>query len=99
MEESLFFSMQITQSYIWSTIWKRDVNMKLILCMFKQLSGLKINFTRVEYFFGPVKEEEQYKHYKNCVDLRPSVLVTKSLEFSISDDFVTKTGSSKASRH
>jgi hypothetical protein len=43
-------------------------NMKLILCIFKQLSGLKINFHKSELFcFGKVKEMEQlYMQIMGC---------------------------------
>ena len=38
----------------------KAVNMKLILCIFEQLSGLKINFDKSENFcFGKAKQEEQ----------------------------------------
>jgi len=38
---------------------EQATNMKLILCMFEQLSGLKINFHKSEIFcFGKAKEEE-----------------------------------------
>ena len=38
---------------------EQATNMKLILCMFEQLSGLKINFHKSEFFyFGKAKEEE-----------------------------------------
>jgi hypothetical protein len=42
----------------------KAVNMKLILCLFEQLSGLKINFHKCELFcFGKAKEEENnYRH-------------------------------------
>ena len=42
--------------------------MKLILCIFKQLSGLKINFHKSEIFcFGAAKEvENQYKQIFGC---------------------------------
>ena len=34
-------------------------NMKLILCLFEQLSGLKINFHKSElFFFGKAKDEQ-----------------------------------------
>jgi hypothetical protein len=43
------------------------VNMKLILCLFEELSGLKINFHKSEIFFGKAKEEEdQYKQIFGC---------------------------------
>ena len=42
--------------------------MKLILCVFEQLSGLKINFHKSEiYCFGKAKEqEEEYKRIFGC---------------------------------
>jgi hypothetical protein len=42
---------------------QKAVNMKLILCIFEQLSGLKINFHKSEIFcFGKAKDMEvQYK--------------------------------------
>jgi hypothetical protein len=42
---------------------QKAVNMKLILCIFEKLSGLKINFHKSELFcFGKVKDmEHQYK--------------------------------------
>ena len=43
-------------------------NMKLILCIFKQLSGLKINFHKSELFcFGKAKDEEHtYRQLFGC---------------------------------
>ena len=43
-------------------------NMKLILCLFEQLSGLKINFHKSEVFcFGKAKEEEHtYRQLFGC---------------------------------
>ena len=43
-------------------------NMKLVLCLFEQLSGLKINFNKSELFcFGRAKEEqERYKQLFGC---------------------------------
>ena len=43
-------------------------NMKLILCLFEQLSGLKINFHKSEVFcFGKAKDEEHtYRHLFGC---------------------------------
>jgi hypothetical protein len=43
-------------------------NMKLILCIFEQLSGLKINFHKSEIFcFGKAKDDElQYKQLMGC---------------------------------
>lgn len=39
---------------------QKAVNMKLILCIFEQLSGLKVNFDKSEIFcFGKTREEEQ----------------------------------------
>jgi hypothetical protein len=42
--------------------------MKLILCLFEQLSGLKINFHKSElYCFGRAKEQEnEYRHIFGC---------------------------------
>jgi hypothetical protein len=42
--------------------------MKLILCLFEELSGLKINFHKSEIFcFGKAKEEEdQYRQIFGC---------------------------------
>ena len=47
---------------------EKAVNMKLILCIFEQLSGLKINFHKIEIFcFGEAKEvENQYKQIFGC---------------------------------
>jgi hypothetical protein len=44
------------------------VNMKLILCIFEQLWGLKINFHKSEIFiFGKAKDmEDQYRHIFGC---------------------------------
>jgi hypothetical protein len=46
----------------------KALNMKLILCLFEQLSGLKINFYKSEIFcFGKAKEDESdYKHLFGC---------------------------------
>jgi hypothetical protein len=46
----------------------KAVNMKPILCVFEQLSGLKINFHKSEIFcFEKAKdEEEQYKQIFGC---------------------------------
>jgi hypothetical protein len=45
-------------------------NMKLIVCIFEHLSGLKINFGKSEIFcFGKAKEmDEQYKKIFGCSD-------------------------------
>jgi hypothetical protein len=47
---------------------QKALTMKLILCIFEQLSGLKINFHKSELFcFGNAREEEQqYKHIFGC---------------------------------
>jgi hypothetical protein len=47
---------------------EKAVNMKLILCIFEQLSGLKINFHKSEIFcFGKAKEvEDQYTQIFGC---------------------------------
>jgi hypothetical protein len=46
----------------------KAVNMKLILCIFEQLSGLKINFHKSEiYCFGKAKDDEHiYKQIMGC---------------------------------
>ena len=47
---------------------EKAVNLKLILCIFEQLSGLKINFHKSEIFcFGKAKEvEDQYREIFGC---------------------------------
>jgi hypothetical protein len=47
---------------------EKAVNMKLLLCIFDQLSGLKINFHKSEFFcFGKAKDkEQQYKQILEC---------------------------------
>ena len=47
---------------------EKAVNMKLILCLFEQLSGLKINFHKSEVFgFGDAQEEAtQYAELFGC---------------------------------
>jgi hypothetical protein len=47
---------------------EKPLNMKLILCFFEQLSGLKINFHKSEIFcFGKAKEmESEYKLLFGC---------------------------------
>jgi hypothetical protein len=47
---------------------EKALNMKLILCLFEQLSGLKINFHKSEIFcFGQAKEvQEQYRLLFGC---------------------------------
>jgi hypothetical protein len=47
---------------------EKAVNMKLILCLFEQLSGLKINFHKSELFcFGQAKEcQDDYKEIFGC---------------------------------
>ena len=47
---------------------EKAANMKLLLCFFEQLSGLKINFNKSELFcFGEVKESEiQYAQMFGC---------------------------------
>jgi hypothetical protein len=46
----------------------KAVNMKLILCLFEQLSGLKINFHKRELFcFGKAKDsQDDYKEIFRC---------------------------------
>jgi hypothetical protein len=47
---------------------KAKKNLKLLLCAFEKLSGLKINFHKSEIFcFGEAKEvQEQYCHIFDC---------------------------------
>ena len=47
---------------------EKAANMKLLLCFFEQLSGLKINFNKSEIFcFGEAKESEiQYAQMFGC---------------------------------
>jgi hypothetical protein len=47
---------------------EKAVNMKLILCIFEQLSGLKINFHKSKiFYFGKAKEvEDQYRQIFGC---------------------------------
>ena len=47
---------------------EKALNLKLILCMFEQLSGLKINFHKSELFcFGQAKDvEDQYRGIFGC---------------------------------
>jgi hypothetical protein len=46
----------------------KALNMKLVLCLFEQLSGLKINFHKSELFcFGNAKDfETDYKNLFGC---------------------------------
>jgi hypothetical protein len=48
--------------------FEKAVNMKLFLCIFEQLSGLKINFHKSEIFcFGKAeKEEHVYRRFVCC---------------------------------
>ena len=42
-------------------------NLRLMLCVFEQLSGLKINFHKSELFcFGQAKQEEEYSRLFGC---------------------------------
>ena len=47
---------------------EKAMNMKLILCIFEQLSGLKINFYKIEIFcFGKAKDmQDQYAEIFGC---------------------------------
>ena len=47
---------------------EKAVNMKLTVCIFVQVSGLKINFHKSEnFFFAKAKEvEDQYKQMLGC---------------------------------
>jgi hypothetical protein len=46
---------------------EKSVNMKLILCIFEQLSGLKINFHKSEFFFALVKLKTWNTNINNLV--------------------------------
>ena len=39
-----FCNMWMTQIFLWTMILNKAKNMKLLLCVFEQLSGLKIKF-------------------------------------------------------
>ena len=43
-------------------------NMKLVICLFEKLSGLKINFNKSKmFYFGRAKEEQdKYSHLFGC---------------------------------
>ena len=47
---------------------EKAMNMKLILCIFEQLSGLKINFHKSDiFFFGKAKDmQDQYTEIFGC---------------------------------
>jgi hypothetical protein len=47
---------------------EKALNMELVLCIFEQLSGLKINFYKSKiYYFGKAKEvENDYKQLFGC---------------------------------
>jgi hypothetical protein len=47
---------------------EKALNMELVLCIFEQLSGLKINFHKSEFFcFGKAKDdEEEYRNILGC---------------------------------
>ena len=68
-------------------------NMKLVLCLFKQLSGLKINFHKSKVFcFGRAKDEQEaYKQLLGC-ELGSLPLRIWVYQFTIAS-FPTKNGS------
>ena len=47
---------------------EKATNMKMLICAFEQLSGLKINFHKSEiFYFGQAKEmEQQYSQLFGC---------------------------------
>jgi hypothetical protein len=47
---------------------EKSLNMKLVLCIFEELLGLKIKFHKSELFYiGNAKDnEEQYKNHFGC---------------------------------
>ena len=61
-------SMLMIQSSLWSTTLAKSRNMKLVLCLFEQLTGLKINFHKSELFcFGRANEEQEaYRKLFGC---------------------------------
>src|SRR6266542_2833037 len=57
---------------------EKAVNMKLILCIFEQLSGLKINFHKSEIFcFGKAKDDEH--HYRQIFGCESGSLPLRDL--------------------
>src|SRR6266498_620475 len=58
--------MQMTLSFLWKTTWNRQKNMKLLLCAFEQLSGLKINFHKSELFCYGADLELEYSFIFGC---------------------------------
>ena len=61
MEEFLFYNI-CPHEHLLEHDLDKAVNMKLILCLFEQLSGLKTNFHKSKLFsFGHAKEESNYK--------------------------------------
>ncbi|WVZ51607.1 hypothetical protein U9M48_002736 [Paspalum notatum var. saurae] len=59
--------MQMTLLFLMDHDLKQTKNLKLILCVFEQLSGLKINFHKSEICFGVAKDSESvYSHIFGC---------------------------------
>jgi hypothetical protein len=58
----------------------KAINMKLILCFFEQLSGLKINFHKSDIFcFGKAKDEEY--NYRNILDAKLALFHSNIWEY------------------
>jgi hypothetical protein len=53
---------------LWKMSWRKQKNLKLLLCTFEQLSGLKINFHNSEFFcFGEAQiSKNLYSHLFRC---------------------------------
>jgi hypothetical protein len=46
---------------------EKTLSMKLVICLFEQLSGLKINFHKSEFFFGKaIDVQDEYKSQFGC---------------------------------
>ena len=57
----LSYNMLMRPLFLWTMTQNKQKNLKLFLCAFEQLSGLKINFHKSEIFcFGAAKEMESY---------------------------------------
>ena len=63
---------------------EKAVNMKLILCIFEQLSGLKINFHKSElFYFGQQKKLNMTIDKFLAVNLVPFLLDTWAFRYTI----------------
>ena len=68
MAACLSCSMLTTPFFFMDHDIEKATNIKMLLCAFEQLSGLKINFHKSEIFcFGQAKEmEQQYSQLFGC---------------------------------